>query len=63
MTPDGLPILGPEPRLPGLWYAAGYGRHGVLLAGITAMLLRLMMNGQTPTEDLTALRPERFFDW
>jgi glycine oxidase len=63
MTPDGLPILGPEPRLPGLWYAAGYGRHGVLLAGITAMLLRLMMNGQTPTEDLTAVRPERFFDW
>ena len=63
MTPDGLPILGPEPRLPGLWYAAGYGRHGVLLAAITAMLLRLMMNGQTPTEDLSALRPERFFDW
>ena len=63
MTPDGLPILGPEPRLPGLWYAAGYGRHGVLLAAITAMLLRLMMNGQTPSEDLTALRPERFFDW
>lgn len=63
MTPDGLPILGREPRLQGLWYAAGYGRHGVLLAGITAMLLRLMMNGQTPTEDLSALRPERFFDW
>ncbi len=63
MTPDGLPILGPEPRLQGLWYAAGYGRHGVLLAGITAMLLRLMMNGQTPTEDLTPLRPERFYEW
>jgi glycine oxidase len=63
MTPDGLPILGPEPRLPGLWYAAGYGRHGVLLAGITAMLLRLMMNGHTPTEDLTPIRPTRFFDW
>jgi glycine oxidase len=63
VTPDGLPILGPEPRLAGLWYAAGYGRHGVLLAAITAMLLRLMMNGQQPTEDLSALRPERFFEW
>jgi glycine oxidase len=63
VSPDGLPLLGPEPRLPGLWYAAGYGRHGILLAGITAMLLRLMMNGQTPSEDLTPLRPERFFDW
>ena len=63
MSPDGLPILGPEPGLQGLWYAAGFGRHGVLLAAISAMLLRLRMNGQTPTEDLTALRPERFYDW
>ncbi|HEU5169088.1 MAG TPA: glycine oxidase ThiO [Gemmatimonadales bacterium] len=62
-TPDGLPILGGEPRLEGLWYATGSGRHGILLAPITAMLLRLMMNGQTPTEDLSALRPERFWNW
>ncbi len=63
MTPDGLPILGAEPQLEGLWYAAGYGRHGVLLAVVAAMLLRLMMNGQAPSEDLSALRPERFFSW
>lgn len=63
MTPDGLPILGPEPELRGLWYAAGHGRNGVLLAGITAMVLRLMMNGQQPTENLSALRPERFWSW
>ena len=63
VTSDGMPILGAEPRLAGLWYAAGFGRHGVLLAGITAMLLRLMMCGQTPTEDLTPLRPQRFYEW
>src|SRR4029077_13811265 len=63
MTPDGLPILGPEPRLRGLWYAAGHGRNGVLLAGISALLLRLMLTGQRPTEDLTALRPDRFWSW
>jgi glycine oxidase len=63
MTPDGLPILGPEPRLRGLWYAAGHGRNGVLLAAITALVLRLMMTGQQPAENLSALRPERFWSW
>jgi glycine oxidase len=63
MTPDGLPILGPEPRLRGLWYAAGHGRSGILLAGISALLLRLMLTGQRPTEDLTPLRPDRFWSW
>ena len=62
-TPDGLPILGPEPRLRGLWYATGHGRNGILLAGISALLLRLMLTGQRPTEDLTALRPDRFWSW
>ncbi|HEU4588057.1 MAG TPA: FAD-dependent oxidoreductase, partial [Gemmatimonadales bacterium] len=63
MTPDGLPILGAEPRLRGLWYATGHGRHGILLAGITGLMLRLLVNGQTPTEDLSPFRPERFWNW
>jgi glycine oxidase len=63
VSSDGLPILGAEPRLAGLWYAAGFGRHGVLLAAIAATLLRIMMNGQTPSEDVSALRPQRFYDW
>jgi glycine oxidase len=63
MTPDGLPLLGPEPRLRGLWYATGHGRNGILLAAITGMLMRLMMTGQQPTEDLSALKPERFWNW
>ncbi|HEX5385077.1 MAG TPA: glycine oxidase ThiO [Gemmatimonadales bacterium] len=61
MTPDGLPLLGAEPRVEGLWYATGHGRNGILLAGITALMLRLLMCGQTPTEDLSALRPDRFW--
>jgi glycine oxidase len=63
MTPDGLPILGAEPRAQGLWSAPGHGRTGILLAGITALMLRLMLNGQTPTEDLSPLRPDRFWSW
>ena len=60
MTPDGLPIIGPEPRLEGLWYATGHGRNGILLAGITGMLLRQLMDGVQPPYDLRAFSAERF---
>lgn len=62
-TPDGLPILGPEPRLPGLWYATGHGRNGVLLAGITGVLLARMMAGESTMESARAFRAERFWNW
>lgn len=62
-TPDGLPIIGPEPRLEGLWYATGHGRNGVLLAGITAVVLQQMMAGEATLNGIHAFRPERFWDW
>lgn len=61
MTPDGLPILGPDPCVRGLWYATGHGRHGVLLAPISAVLLAAMMDGRTPAEDVSPFRPGRFW--
>jgi glycine oxidase len=60
VTPDGLPVIGPEPKLRGLWYATGHGRNGILLAGLTGALLSQLMNGATPSVDLRAFRPERF---
>jgi glycine oxidase len=36
VTPDGLPLVGPHPTLPGVLVAAGHGRHGSLLAPVTA---------------------------
>ena len=60
MTPDGLPIVGPEPELEGLWYATGHGRNGILLAGITGVLLRQLMDGVQPACDLRAFSAERF---
>lgn len=38
-TPDGLPVLGRSPSLPGLIYATGHYRNGVLLAPATAALV------------------------
>ena len=60
MTPDGLPIVGPEPLLQGLWYATGHGRNGILLAGITGVLLRQMMDRVQPEYDLQPFSAERF---
>lgn len=36
VTPDGLPLVAPHPTLPGVLVAAGHGRHGALLAPVTA---------------------------
>jgi glycine oxidase len=63
VTPDGQPILGRESRVAGLWYATGHGRNGILLAGITGVLLTQLLNGESPNEDITAFRPERFYEW
>ena len=63
VTPDGIPILGPEPRLKGLWYATGHGRNGILLAGITGVLVRDLLDGATPREEFQFMRPDRFWQW
>lgn len=62
MTPDGLPIIGREPRMPGLWYATGHGRNGILLAGITGLLIRRLMDGEAVAE-LRPFSPDRFWRW
>jgi glycine oxidase len=63
VTPDGLPILGAEPRVGGLWYATGHGRNGILLAGLTGHLVRQLLDGEPPAEDLSAFAPDRFWRW
>ena len=62
-TPDGLPIIGKEPRAQGLWYATGHGRNGILLAGITAVMIARLISGENEIEHLEAMRPERFWEW
>lgn len=60
ITPDGLPIIGREPLLNGLWYATGHGRNGILLAGITGVLIRQFLSGQQTLSSLRAFSPDRF---
>jgi glycine oxidase len=61
VTPDGHPILGPDPHAEGLWYATGHGRNGILLAGMTGALLANMMAGEEVEYDLSPMDPARFW--
>ena len=59
-TPDDLPVVGRSAAAPGLVYAAGHYRNGVLLAPLTARLVAdLLLDGR---EDplLAAVAPGRF---
>lgn len=62
-TPDGLPIIGEEPRLRGLWYATGHGRNGILLAGITGEIIAQGITGEPIPDELMSVRPTRFWNW
>ena len=63
VTPDGLPIIGGEPRLAGLWYATGHGRNGILLAGITGVIIQQLLAGESTVEEIDAYAPSRFWSW
>jgi glycine oxidase len=59
VSPDGRPIVGADPEIPGLWFATGHGRNGVLLAAITGDILGdLLTTGETAV-DISALQPGR----
>jgi D-amino-acid dehydrogenase len=59
-TPDMLPIIGPAPGQPGLWYGFGHGHQGLTLGPTTGRLLAAMMTGDAPFTDPAAYSPERF---
>ncbi len=58
-TPDHLPILGPTDR-DGLLIATGHFRSGILLAPITAQLIREWVTSQKVSVDWAPFSPLRF---
>jgi glycine/D-amino acid oxidase-like deaminating enzyme len=58
--PDHLPVIGPDPRAPGLLHACGHEGAGVGLAAATGHLLARVLTGSEPDAELAAFRPERF---
>ena len=60
MTPDGNPLLGPVPGVPGFWLAAGLSLNGFGGAGgIGKAVAELIVAGETEV-DVEAYRPWRF---
>ena len=58
--PDHLPVIGPDPRAPGLWHAAGHEGAGIGLAAGTGKLIAQALAGEEPGVPLAPFRPERF---
>jgi glycine oxidase len=58
-SPDGLPIIGRSNALPGLIYATGHYRNGVLLTPLTAALVKSLVMGDDADDALDVLRPSR----
>ncbi len=67
VTPDGLPILGPDPDIEGLWHATGHGRNGILMSPITGVIMARFLGGAGPAgldiPDLSPFSPARFWRW
>lgn len=58
--PDHLPVIGADPRAPGLWHAAGHEGAGIGLSVGTAKVLVQAMTGGVPELDLAPFAPARF---
>ena len=58
--PDHLPIIGPDPRAPGLWHATGHEGAGIGLSAGTGSLLAQALSGAATALDLAPFAPERF---
>lgn len=58
-APDHLPVIGPDPRLEGLWHATGHEGAGIGLAASTGRLIAELFAGAEPHADAGAFRVDR----
>ncbi|MGI0132984.1 MAG: NAD(P)/FAD-dependent oxidoreductase [Thermoplasmata archaeon] len=59
-TPDGLPVIGEDPRLPGFVHANGFGGHGFMLAPAATRRVARTILGEPVDLDPTLFAPGRF---
>jgi glycine/D-amino acid oxidase-like deaminating enzyme len=60
--PDHLPVIGEDPRAPGLVHACGHEGAGIGLAAATAHLIAQHVTGRPVDLDLAPFRPDRFVE-
>src|SRR6185436_14284316 len=59
-TPDELPVLGGDPEQPGIVFASGHYRNGILLAPITGGLIADLIVEDRKDPALGTFSPTRF---
>jgi glycine/D-amino acid oxidase-like deaminating enzyme len=57
--PDHLPVIGSDPRVPGLFHACGHEGAGIGLAPATGALIADLLAGRTPPVDPAPFAPDR----
>ncbi|MFJ6197443.1 NAD(P)/FAD-dependent oxidoreductase [Micromonospora sp. NPDC092111] len=58
-SPDHLPMIGADPRVPGLHHATGHEGAGIGLAPATGHAVAALLAGHPPQVDLRSFAPER----
>jgi glycine/D-amino acid oxidase-like deaminating enzyme len=58
-APDHLPVIGPDPRIEGLWHATGHEGAGIGLAASTGRLIAELFLGLDPHVDPKPFRVDR----
>ncbi len=60
--PDHLPVIGPDPRVPGVWHACGHEGAGIGLAPATGALIADLLAGRATRVTPEPFSPARFGD-
>jgi D-amino-acid dehydrogenase len=55
-----LPVIGPAPRHPNLFFAFGHAHHGLTLGAVTGRLIAELVTGETPFVDPAPFSASRF---
>jgi len=57
---DLMPVIGPSPSAPNVFYACGHFRSGILLSSLTGEVIADLVKGRAPKIDLAPFTPARF---
>lgn len=60
MMADSLPVIGPSPRHPRVFYAFGHGHYGLAQGPTTGRIIARLVGGEDPGVDLEPFRFDRF---
>jgi sarcosine oxidase, subunit beta len=61
-TPDGFPVIGEDPRLPGFVHANGFSGHGFMLSPASSKRVARAAMGEPTDLDPAQFSPARFLD-